>query len=389
LVLRFPRRAAVGSIPDSDFTSPVSGDDTICFVAVCDLKCEIIEGFEIPDCTAVGIPQLGDLVAARGNDATVSAEFDGEDTATMGSPRFDLPAVFHLPEANRGVFAAGGENVAVDSPGERVDGAGVACECEIFTAGLGLPDMHTATAVCRCQKYSVRTEFERVDPVSMLTAFVRQFTGGGAVDTNDFLWSSECHHRLIGTDVGSENFVEFVTDGHEPFAGADVPNHAEPLRGAATTSGEEQAAVAAELEYSRATFGEGEHTESFHRPGVVQDDLLLTGNRRQFGPWVGGNSGDSGGRRGFDDRSKIEHVRERCGTFRASTGGHADAHRGVVLLFDDHFAGRGFWGSGIDPLAENFNFRVGDFIRVWRHVGLAGVSNETEQVAGVGVSGLD
>lgn len=162
-------------------------------------------------------------------------------------------------------------------------------ECQVFAAGLSFPDVYATAAVSGSEQNTIGAEFKRVHPVGVLAAFVGQFACGCAVDADDFLGAGESDHGLVGTDVGGKDFVEFVTDGHESFAGADVPHHAETFGSTATTTGEQQAAVAAELQDTGTTFGERKHAESFEGAGVVQDHLFLTGHGHQFRPRVCGD----------------------------------------------------------------------------------------------------
>ena len=101
----------VGSLPDADLPRPVADDHRIGFIAEGDRQPEIDAGVEGLLLVAILGPDLRLLVAADADDPAVTGELQRRDTATVGVPALHLAAVFHLPEADRAVFAAGGEEV--------------------------------------------------------------------------------------------------------------------------------------------------------------------------------------------------------------------------------------------------------------------------------------
>ena len=118
---------------------------------------------------------------------------------------------------------------------------------QIFTACLSFPNQQSTTSIGSGQQHAIRAELKRINPVRMLLAFVSQFTSGSAVDTHNFLRTAEGNQSLISTNVGSQNFVEFIADRHDSFASADIPDNAETLRSTSTTTRQQKSAVAAEL----------------------------------------------------------------------------------------------------------------------------------------------
>ena len=117
---------SVGSLPDADLPRPVADDHRIGLIAEGDRQPEIAAGVEGLLLVPILSPDLRLLVAADADNPAVAGELERRDTATVGVPALHLAAVLHLPEADRAVLAAGGEEIGIPPPGDGRDRRGVA-----------------------------------------------------------------------------------------------------------------------------------------------------------------------------------------------------------------------------------------------------------------------
>ena len=107
-----------------------------------------------------------------------------------------------------------------------------------------------------------------------------EFAGRRVVDLHNSARPAECHELLIWTDVGGEDRVGLITDLGQAFAGGDIKQHDLARFRAVSASGEQQLAVAAELQHIRNPFGERQRADQLQIVGVVEQDLLLACDRR-------------------------------------------------------------------------------------------------------------
>ena len=117
---------SVGSLPDADLPRPIADDHRIGLIAEGDRQPEIAAGVEGLLLVPILSPDLRLLVAADADNPAVAGELERRDTATVGVPALHLAAVLHLPEADRAVLAAGGEEIGIPPPGDGRDRRGVA-----------------------------------------------------------------------------------------------------------------------------------------------------------------------------------------------------------------------------------------------------------------------
>src|SRR5262245_10926443 len=99
----------------------------------------------------------------------------------------------------------------------------------------------------------------------MFFAFIGEFAGHGAVNADNLLRSSKCDQGLVGANISSQYFVQFVADCHYTFAAPDVPNDAKAFCSSSSTTSEQQSTITAEFENSWLTFGERQHAQRLHR----------------------------------------------------------------------------------------------------------------------------
>ena len=96
---------------------------------------------------------------------------------------------------------------------------------------------------------------------------------------------------MVGADVGGEDGVGLVADLDDALAGLDVPDDDLARLAAAAAAGEQQAAVAAELQ----DVGSSPRGTAGRRGGrsvsrVVEQDLLLPGDGDERGPRAGASA---------------------------------------------------------------------------------------------------
>ena len=183
----------------------------------------------------------------------------------------------------------------------------MAAEGEVLAAGERFPDEQAAVAVAGGQQHAVGAELQRRHPVGVLLDLVEQRAVLGRVDADHLARAAQGDLRLIGADVGGQDgsrsrrrpsmmrspVVTFQTDDLARLA-------------AAAAAGQEQAAVAAELQHVRHAFRERQHAEQLQRVGVVEQHLLLPADGDQRRPRVAGQGGHGvgpGGRTTGSSRS--------------------------------------------------------------------------------------
>ena len=97
---------------------------------------------------------------------------------------------------------------------------------------------------------------------------------------------------MVGADVGGEDGVVFLADLEDALAGLDVPDDRQARLAAAAAAGEEQVAVAAELQDVDRPLGERQDADQAVRVGVVEQHLLLPADGDERGPGAGGQRDD-------------------------------------------------------------------------------------------------
>ena len=97
-------------------------------------------------------------------------------------------------------------------------------ESEEFLRVVRVPKADAAVAVGGGQHLAIGAKGDRCDPIGVFLDFVLQLAGFGGIDFDQPSGAAEGNLGLIRTDVGSEDGVIFIADGHEPFARDDVPH---------------------------------------------------------------------------------------------------------------------------------------------------------------------
>ena len=131
--------SAVLGVPDPDLARPVGRDDLGIVVGEDGLERQVAEPFEVADLVPVRVPEPDDAVAAGRDEPPILGESDREGPAAVGAEVLDIAAVLHLPELDRAVLAARGQDVRVEPPAHVGDEAGVPAEVVELAAGLRTP----------------------------------------------------------------------------------------------------------------------------------------------------------------------------------------------------------------------------------------------------------
>src|SRR5688572_16235246 len=291
---QFADALGVREVPDSDRAGVIAGDDAGAVVVEGGAEGEIGELLEGLEGVAVGGPDFDLAVAARGDDPAVVGEGDGEDAAGVGGDVFGHLAVFHVPELDGAVLGGRREEFGVAAEGGVGDALLVAGAVVQFAGGVALPDPEAACAVAGGEIAAVGAEGDGLDPVGVLLDGVFLGGVGGGVDLEDLERGAQGDAGLVRGNVGGEDFVEFFADLGDALAGEHVPGDDLSGLGADAAAGDEELAVAGELERAREAFGEGEDADEFEGVGVVEEDLFLAADGDERGPGAGGDGGGCG-----------------------------------------------------------------------------------------------
>ena len=304
----------------------------------------------------------------------------------MGVPALHFGTIRHFPQADRVVFAGGRHHVAVGAPADVGDHAGVTEQIVELLAGRRFPHEQAIRAVARSDEHTIGTEFDGRDPVVVLLVLEQQLTSFGGVDAQHPLGTTESDHRQVGGDVCCENGVIFVADFDLSFAGFYVIDDHFAAGSAASTTHHQQRTIAAELQHLRLSFGEGKHAQHFKRLGVVERDLPMARDRRQWSPGAAGQSGHRVAGRTLHDG--IAQVSDRHCDFLGTLAGDFNLGQAGLLLHLGR-AARGLQQTAVDPLFDQGEFRFRHLVGVGRHLWFGLVRDEAEQVARAGVTPFD
>ena len=89
---------------------------------------------------------------------------------------------------------------------------------------------------------------------------------------------------MVGADVGGEHGVVFLADLEDPLPCLDVPGDRDSRLTATAAAGQQQVAVAAELEDMDRALGEGQHADQVAVGRPVKKHLLVPADRDQRCP---------------------------------------------------------------------------------------------------------
>ena len=317
------------SIEETDFAEPVACDKRLGVVKPHDAGdlIGLLHALGLFEALAIDTPQGARPVGAAGKETTVGREGDRLDIASMRAPTGDLLAGLHLPGRDRAVRGAAREDVGVGAPGQVGDATLVLAEVIEFAPVVGLPDEDIAITIGGREQDTVGTEVGTGDPLGMLGNQVELLARRDIEALHLLGVGSEDDLAVVGRDVGRHDLVELLADLGDTLAGVDVPDDGMPQLAAAAAAHDEERTVGAELQRTRVTFGIRQDAGEIVRIRVVEQDLLLAGDREERGPWARCHRDHRRRTRRHDDRLK-EHVRRTGhgagGLARAASKGEVD-----------------------------------------------------------------
>ena len=162
--------------------------------------------------------------------------------------------------------------------------AGMAAEVVELAAGLGLPDDQAVVAVAGGEQDAVGAELDGRDPLGVLAHLEGERAVGRVVDPDDLARTAERDLAVVGADVGRQHDVVFLADLEDARALLDVPGDRQPRLAAAPAAGQEQVAVAAELQDVDQPLGERQDADQVVVGRPVEQHLLVPGDRDQRRP---------------------------------------------------------------------------------------------------------
>ena len=346
-------------------------------------------GFELALLAAVLVPEPDHAVAAGREQPPVLGEPDRGGPAAVGAERLDVAAVLHLPELDRAVFAGRGDDVRVEPPAHVGDGRLVAAQVEELAAGLRFPDDQAVVAVAGREQDAVGAELGGGDPLGVLAHLLGQRAVGRVVDPDDLAGPAEGDLAVVGADVGRQDDVVFLADLEDARPLLDVPGDRDPGLAAAAAAGQQQVAVAAELEDVDRPFGKRQHADQVVIGRPVEQHLLVPGDRDQRRPGARRHRHDRAGLGLGDERLGRQVLGHRRRARRLAQRGGVELELELRLGLGRRHAAGVLERTPFDPLADQLDLGVGDLGRVGRHLGLFLVRDHQEERAVVGIARLD
>ena len=310
--------AAGLAFEETDFAEPIGGDEGLGIVEGDDLGdlVGLPDALRLRESLAIDPPEGRGAVRAGREEASVRQEGDRADVAAVGRPAGDLLAGLHLPGHDHAVGGTAGQDVGVGPPGEVGDDALVLAEVVEFAAVVGLPDEDVAVAVGGREQDAVRAEVRAGDPFGVLGDDVELLAGGDVEALHLLGIGAEGDLAVVRGDVGRHYLVELLADLGDPPSRPDVPDHGVPGLAPAAAAQDEERPVGAELERARMALGVRKDTRELMGVGVVEQDLLLAGDRQQGGPRTGRHRDHRAGTGRHDDRLQQDVLRAGHGTGR-------------------------------------------------------------------------
>ena len=315
-------------------------------------------------------------------------ELDHERPASMGPPVLDLASILHFPQPDRPILAAGGQDIGVRPPTESRDRSAVATQVLVDPSGLGFPDKQSTVAVRTGHQDAVGAESRAVDPVGVFLGHLpQQFARPGRIDTESLAGTSQCNQLVVGTDVGTQDGVEFLAYFNHTFSALHIPNHHLAVGGSAATTGQQQAAIAAEAQRVREALGIRQDSDKFQRASVVEQHLFLASHGTKRRPGTGGQGGNSRGGLGDQLGTQSQPVGV-CGILRTTR--RRPLERKVELgLLANEFAAGVFQHPAVDPGLDCCQLLGRELWRLRRHERFGFVVDQAPEVAVRRCAGLD
>ena len=275
--------AAGLAFEEADLSQPVAGDKRLGVVESDDFGdlVGLLDALRMRETLAVDGPHRGGAVGTAGEEATVRQEGDGLHVAAMGAPCGDLLAGLHLPGGDDPIGGTAGEDVGVGAPGEVRDAALMLAEIIEFPAVVGFPDENIAVTVGRREQDTVGTEVGAGDPLGVLGNQVELLARRDIEALHLLGIGGEDDLTVVRRDVGRHDLVELLADLGDALAGLDVPDDGVADFATTATTHDQQRTVGAELQRAGMTFGVRQDTGEVVRVGVVEENLLLSGNREE------------------------------------------------------------------------------------------------------------
>ena len=271
---------------EADLAQPVAGDEGLRVVEADDFGdlVSLLDSLRMLETLAVDGPHRGGAVGTAGEEATVWQEGDGLHVAAMGAPGGDLLAGLHLPGGDDAIGGTAGQDVRVGAPGEVGNAALMLAEIIEFPAVIGFPDENIAVAVSRREQDAVRTKVGASHPLGVLGNQVELLARSDVKALHLLGIGREDDLSVVRRDVGRHHLVELFADLGDALAGLDVPDDGVADFATTATAHDQQRTVGAELQRAGITFGIGQDTGEVVRVGVVEENLLLSGDRKERGP---------------------------------------------------------------------------------------------------------
>ena len=311
-------------LEETHLTEPVTGNKGLGIVEADDAGnlVVLLDALSMLEALTVDAPHRRGAVGAARNQSAVRQEGDGLHVASVGAPAGDLLAGLHLPGGDNAIGRAAGEDVGVGTPGEVGDTTLMLPEGVEFPAVVGFPDEDIAVAVGGREQDAVRTEVGAGHPLGVLGDEVELLARGDVEALHLLGIGGEDDLAMVGRDVGRHHLVELLADLGDTLAGLNVPDDSMTNLAAATAAHDEQGAIGAELQRASIAFRIRQNTGEFVRIGVVEEDLLLTGDGEERSPRARRHRGDGGRALGHDDGLEQDVFRtgHRAGGLARSAG---------------------------------------------------------------------
>ena len=267
-------------LEETDLSQPVAGDEGLGVVEPDDLGdlVSLFDSLSMLESLAVDGPHGGGAVGSARNQAAVRQEGDRLHVAAMGTPSCDLLAGLHLPGGDDPVGGTAGEDVGVGAPGEVGDAALMLAEIVEFAAVVGFPDIDVPVAVRGREQDAVRTKVGAGHPLGVLGDQVELLARSDVEALHLLGVGSEDDLAMVRRDIGRHHLVELFANLGDTLTRFDVPDDGVADFATATAAHDEQRAVGAEFQRAGITFSIGQDACEVVRVGVVEENLLLSGD---------------------------------------------------------------------------------------------------------------
>ena len=267
-------------LEETDLSQPVAGDEGLGVVEPDDLGdlVSLFDSLSMLESLTVDAPHGGGTVGSARNQAAVRQEGNGLHVAAMGAPGGDLLAGLHLPGGDDPVGGTAGEDVGVGAPSEVGDAALMLAEIVEFAAVVGFPDIDVPVAVRGREQDAVRTKVGAGHPLGVLGDQVELLARSDVEALHLLGVGSEDDLAMVRRDIGRHHLVELFANLGDTLTRFDVPDDGVADFSAATAAHDQQRTIRAELQRAGVTFSIGQDACEVVRVGVVEENLLLSGD---------------------------------------------------------------------------------------------------------------